>query len=202
MYKRNRVRRRVAAAASLTSLITLLPGCGLLSHGGPDDSSPIVVGTTSAPSTLDPAGAWDGSWELFRNVYQTLLAYPNGATTPQPDAAESCAFTDSTSRTYRCRLRAGLEFTDGHPLDAEAVRHSIDRIRIINAPSGPAGLLGGAGPGGDRRRPAGRLPPEDARCHLPVRAGDPRHVDRRPARVPPPAPCAPTTTCTAPVRTS
>lgn len=81
MFKRNRVRRRVAAAASLTSLITLLPGCGLLSDG-PDDSSPIVVGTTSAPSTLDPAGAWDGSWELFRNVYQTLLAYPNGATTP------------------------------------------------------------------------------------------------------------------------
>ncbi|MEU6384329.1 ABC transporter substrate-binding protein [Streptomyces bauhiniae] len=143
MFKRNRVRRRVAAAVSLTSLITLLPGCGLLSDGGPDDSSPIVVGTTSAPSTLDPAGAWDGSWELFRNVYQTLLAYPNGATTPQPDAAETCAFTDSTSRTYRCRLRAGLEFADGHPLDAEAVRHSIDRIRTINAPSGPAGLLEG-----------------------------------------------------------
>lgn len=92
MFKRNRVRRRVAAAVSLTSLITLLPGCGLLSDGGPDDSSPIVVGTTSAPSTLDPAGAWDGSWELFRNVYQTLLAYPNGATTPSrtpPRAAPS-----------------------------------------------------------------------------------------------------------------
>ncbi|WP_329009430.1 ABC transporter substrate-binding protein [Streptomyces sp. NBC_01601] len=142
MFKRNRVRRRVAAAASLTSLITLLPGCGLLSDG-PDDSSPIVVGTTSAPSTLDPAGAWDGSWELFRNVYQTLLAYPNGATTPQPDAAETCSFTDSTSRTYHCKLRAGLKFADGDPLDAKAVQHSIDRIRTINAPSGPAGLLEG-----------------------------------------------------------
>ncbi|MDO0928754.1 ABC transporter substrate-binding protein [Streptomyces sp. TG1A-8] len=137
MFNRNRFLRRVAAVASLS----LVAGCSLLSNGDPDSESPIVVGTTSAPSTLDPAAAWDGSWELFRNIYQTLLAYPNGATTPQPDAAESCRFTDSTSRTYRCTLRAGMKFADGDPLDAEAVRHSIDRIRTIDAPSGPAGLL-------------------------------------------------------------
>ncbi|WP_030743651.1 ABC transporter substrate-binding protein [Streptomyces sp. NRRL S-31] len=138
MFNRNRFLRRVAAITSL-SLVT---GCGLLSDGDPDDQGPIVVGTTSAPSTLDPAGAWDGSWELYRNIFQTLVAYPNGATTPQPDAAAGCAFSDSTSRTYRCTLRAGLKFSDGDPLTAEAVRHSIDRIRAIDAPGGPAGLLG------------------------------------------------------------
>ncbi|MES9522378.1 ABC transporter substrate-binding protein [Streptomyces capoamus] len=138
MFNRNRFLRRVAAIAS----IALLAGCSLLSDGDPDSQGPIVVGTTSAPSTLDPAGAWDGSWELYRNIFQTLLAYPSGATTPQPDAAESCSFTDSTSRTYRCKLRSGMKFADGDPLTAEAVRHSIDRIRTINAPGGPAGLLG------------------------------------------------------------
>ncbi|MEW2286941.1 ABC transporter substrate-binding protein [Streptomyces sp. NPDC047841] len=138
MFNRNRFLRRVAAIAS----ISLVAGCTLLSDGDPDSQGPIVVGTTSAPSTLDPAGAWDGSWELYRNIFQTLLAYPNGATTPQPDAAESCSFTDSTSRTYRCELRPGLKFADGDPLTAEAVRHSIDRIRTIDAPGGPAGLLG------------------------------------------------------------
>ncbi|MEV6806989.1 ABC transporter substrate-binding protein [Streptomyces sp. NPDC051132] len=138
MFNRNRFLRSVAAIASLT----LAAGCGVLSDGGGDDRGAIVVGTTSAPSTLDPAGAWDGSWELYRNIFQTLLAYPNGATTPQPDAAESCEFTDSTSRTYHCRLRSGLTFSDGDPLTAEAVRHSIDRIRAINARGGPAGLLG------------------------------------------------------------
>lgn len=80
MSHRNRFLRRVAAIASLS----LVAGCGLLSDGDPDDQGPIVVGTTSAPSTLDPAGAWDGSWELYRNIFQTLLAYPNGATTPSP----------------------------------------------------------------------------------------------------------------------
>ncbi|WP_330456557.1 ABC transporter substrate-binding protein [Streptomyces sp. NBC_00820] len=137
MFNRNRFLRRVAAIASLS----LATGCGLLSSD-PNSQGPIVVGTTSSPSTLDPAGAWDGSWEMFRNIYQTLLAYPNGATTPQPDAAESCAFTDSGNRTYSCRLRDGMEFADGDPLNAKAVQHSIDRIRSINAPSGPAGLLG------------------------------------------------------------
>ncbi|MEV7689275.1 ABC transporter substrate-binding protein [Streptomyces bungoensis] len=138
MFNRNRFLRRVAAIAS----ISLVAGCSLLSDGDSGSSDPIVVGTTSAPSTLDPAGAWDGSWELYRNIFQTLVAYPNGATTPQPDAAESCGFTDATSRTYRCKLRAGMKFADGDPMDAAAVQHSIDRIRTINAPGGPAGLLG------------------------------------------------------------
>ncbi|MFF8405290.1 ABC transporter substrate-binding protein [Streptomyces sp. NPDC014846] len=138
MFNRNRFLRRVAAIAS----ISLVTGCSLLSDSDPESEGPIVVGTTSAPSTLDPAGAWDGSWELYRNIFQTLLAYPSGATTPQPDAAESCAFTDNSSRTYRCKLRSGMKFADGDPLNAEAVQHSIDRIRTINAPGGPAGLLG------------------------------------------------------------
>jgi peptide/nickel transport system substrate-binding protein len=129
----------VAAIASLSSL---LAGCGLLSSGSPDEDGPVLVGTTSAPSTLDPAASWDSSWELFRNVYQTLLSYPNGATTPQPDAAEECAFTDESHRVYRCRLRSDLTFSDGGALDARAVKHSIDRIRAIDVDGGPAGLLG------------------------------------------------------------
>jgi peptide/nickel transport system substrate-binding protein len=138
VFNRNRFLRRIAAIAS----ISLVAGCGLFSNGDPNDKGPIVVGTTSAPSTLDPAASWDGSWELFRNIYQTLVAYPSGATTPEPDAAERCRFTDSGSRTYSCKLRAGLKFANGDTLDAKAVQHSINRIRTINAPSGPAGLLG------------------------------------------------------------
>ncbi|MEU6403219.1 ABC transporter substrate-binding protein [Streptomyces sp. NPDC046985] len=138
MFNRNRCLGAAAAVASLS----LAAGCGVLTGGGSSSRGPIVVGTTSAPSTLDPAASWDGSWELFRNVYQTLLAYPNGATTPQPDAARSCAFTDASNRVYRCELRAGMKFADGRALDAQAVKYSIDRIRAIDAPGGPAGLLG------------------------------------------------------------
>ncbi|MFF1448904.1 ABC transporter substrate-binding protein [Streptomyces sp. NPDC058274] len=138
MFNRNRCLRRLAALTS----ISLVAGCGVLSTGSSEDNGPIVVGTTSAPSTLDPAASWDGSWELFRNIYQTLLSYPSGATTPQPDAAENCRFTDSSNRTYRCMLRPDMKFSDGDTLDARAVKYSIDRIRQINVSGGPAGLLG------------------------------------------------------------
>ncbi|MDF3299625.1 ABC transporter substrate-binding protein [Streptomyces tropicalis] len=138
MFNRNRWLRPAVAMASMS----LVAGCSVFSDGNSADKGPIVVGTTSAPSTLDPAASWDGSWELFRNIYQTLLAYPNGATTPQPDAARSCGFTDSANTTYRCFLRSGAKFSDGEPLDARAVKYSVDRIRTINAASGPAGLLG------------------------------------------------------------
>ncbi|NUR40142.1 MAG: peptide-binding protein [Streptomyces sp.] len=139
MFNRNRGIRRMAAVASISSLVA---GCGVLSSDSSDEQGPIIVGTTSAPSTLDPAASWDSSWELFRNIYQTLLSYPSGATTPQPDAAESCKFTDSSNRTYSCTLRAGLKFSNGDTLDAKAVKHSIDRIGKINVNGGPAGLLG------------------------------------------------------------
>ncbi|MEU7280101.1 ABC transporter substrate-binding protein [Streptomyces sp. NPDC045431] len=133
-------RTSLQAAAALAS-ISLLAGCSLFSDGETDGQNKIVVGTTSAPTTLDPAAAWDNSWELYRNVFQTLLSFPTGSTTPQPDAAE-CKFTDASSKVFQCDLKDGLTFSDGGKLDAQAVKHSIDRIRTINVKGGPSGLLG------------------------------------------------------------
>ncbi|MFD8634114.1 ABC transporter substrate-binding protein [Streptomyces sp. NPDC059533] len=138
MFIRTRCLQITAALAS----ISLLAGCGLLSDDKGDDAKRIVVGTTSAPSTLDPAAAWDGSWELYRNVYQTLVAFPTGSTKPQPDAAQSCEFTDAANQAYRCVLRKGLKFSNGEVLDAKAVKHSLDRIRTIGSSTGPKDLFG------------------------------------------------------------
>ncbi|MFD4172801.1 MULTISPECIES: ABC transporter substrate-binding protein [Streptomyces] len=134
-------RASLQAAAALASL-SLLAGCGLFSDSGSEAERKIVVGTTSSPSTLDPAAAWDNSWELMRNVYQTLVSFPTGTTTPEPDAADSCEFTDATSMAYRCKLKKNLTFSNGEKLDAEAVKYSIDRIVDIHFKGGPAGMLG------------------------------------------------------------
>ncbi|MFD5418634.1 ABC transporter substrate-binding protein [Streptomyces sp. NPDC127069] len=137
MFNRTRCLQITAALAS----ISLVAGCGLLSDDTDAAAKRITVGTTSAPSTLDPAAAWDGSWELYRNIYQTLLAFPTGSTKPQPDAAQSCDFTDTANMAYRCTLRKGLKFSDGEVLDSKAVKHSLDRIRTINSQVGPKGLF-------------------------------------------------------------
>ncbi|MFE8009089.1 ABC transporter substrate-binding protein [Streptomyces sp. NPDC057418] len=134
-------RASLQAAAALASL-SLLAGCGLLSDSSSETNQQIAVGTTSSPSTLDPAAAWDGSWELMRNVFQTLVSFPTGSTSPEPDAAESCRFTDATSMAYRCTLRGGLKFSNGEKIDAETVKYSIDRIVKLAVKGGPAGLLG------------------------------------------------------------
>ncbi|WP_405896709.1 ABC transporter substrate-binding protein [Streptomyces sp. NBC_00727] len=134
-------RASLQAAAALASL-SLLAGCGLLPGDGSEVDQKLAVGTTSEPSTLDPAAAWDGSWELMRNVFQTLVSFPTGSTKPEPDAAEECRFTDRTSTAYRCKLREGLKFSNGDKLDAEAVKYSIDRISQIAVKGGPVGMLG------------------------------------------------------------
>ncbi|MFE0705119.1 ABC transporter substrate-binding protein [Streptomyces sp. NPDC058872] len=133
-------RTSLQAAAALVS-ISLVTGCGVFSDSESAGEQRIVVGTTSSPTTLDPAAAWDNSWELFRNVFQTLVSFPTGSTTPKSDAAE-CKFTDTSSRVFECKLVEGLTFSNGHKLDAKAVQYSIERIRTIDHKGGPNGMLG------------------------------------------------------------
>ncbi|MGW6741748.1 ABC transporter substrate-binding protein [Streptomyces sp. NPDC055025] len=134
----NRTSRQAAAALASMSL---LAGCGLFSDDEEEAAQKITVGTTSEPPTLDPAASWDNGWEMFRNVFQTLVAFPTGSSYPQPDAARHCEFADASNQVFRCTLREGLTFSDGGKLDAAAVKHSFDRILKINVQGGPAGLL-------------------------------------------------------------
>jgi peptide/nickel transport system substrate-binding protein len=94
-----------------------------------EESEPIVVGTTAAPTIADPAGTWDvGGWALVDNLYQSLLTFAPGQQTPVPDAAEECDFTDNQLTVFRCTLRSDLTFSNGDPVTPEDVKFSFDRI--------------------------------------------------------------------------
>ncbi|WP_282785646.1 MULTISPECIES: ABC transporter substrate-binding protein [unclassified Nocardia] len=125
----------------MTGLAVLaVAGCGSGRTGGGGGEG-IVVGTTDKIFSLDPAAAYDnGSLLPETQVYQFLLNLPPGETTPTPDAAEKCEFTDPT--TYTCTLREGLTFANGNPLTSASVKFSFDRMLGINDPNGPASLLG------------------------------------------------------------
>ncbi|MGW1010875.1 ABC transporter substrate-binding protein [Streptomyces termitum] len=137
-------RKTLVLPAVAGLLAPLLAACGT-----GEDSGAIVVGTTDqfvatgdAPAPLDPAFAYDtGTWNILRQTVQTLLHVPRGGGQPVPEAAESCAFSDTVSESYRCVLRPGLTFADGAPLTAEDVKYSIDRVRKIDADNGAAALL-------------------------------------------------------------
>ena len=126
----------VAAAVTLT-------GCGRTPTTTPSGGSAqsIVVGTTDKLTTLDPAGSYDhGSLALEIQVYSFVYGFVPGQNAPQPDAAQSCSFTQPT--TFECKMRPGLKFANGHDLTSSDVKFTFDRVMKINDPNGPASLLG------------------------------------------------------------
>jgi peptide/nickel transport system substrate-binding protein len=131
------------AALSCVGLIATTTACGSSKSAGPVAGVPSViikVGSATPYSTLDPAQAYDtGAWAMFYNVYQGLLSYPAGANSAQYDAASACTWPDP--ETYRCTLRPNLKFSNGDPLDAEAVKFSIERVLKINDPNGAVSIL-------------------------------------------------------------
>ncbi len=117
-------------------------GAGLVACGDESGSGggTIIRGTTDLPVTYDPAGSYDlPSYDVIYNVYQNLLQFPPGESKPQPEAAESCEFTDDL--IYECTLKDGLKFSDGSDLTAEDVAFSFERNVEIADPNGASSLL-------------------------------------------------------------
>jgi peptide/nickel transport system substrate-binding protein len=124
------------------ALLATTAACGSSASGGAKGapSSKITAGTLEPYASLDPAGAYDdGSWMVFYNVYQGLLMYKPGANVPTPDAAEKCDFVGAGFTTYHCTLKPGLTFSNGDPLDAQAVKFSFDRVVTIGKEKLPDG---------------------------------------------------------------
>ncbi|MFJ7626286.1 ABC transporter substrate-binding protein [Streptomyces sp. NPDC097595] len=105
-------------------------------------SDPVVVGTTDAVTSLDPAGAYDaGSWAMYSNVYQSLMTFKSGGIVPEPDAAENCQFIGAKLQTYQCKLRDDLTFSNGDKITAEDVKYSFDRMLEMKTDVGPSVLF-------------------------------------------------------------
>jgi len=84
----------------------------LVSNGGPDlDPSKVRVSPQTAIQIM-----------LYDSLFHTL---PDGSF--EPGLAESAEIVDP--RTVRIKLKPGITFTDGTPLDAEAAKFSIERNR-------------------------------------------------------------------------
>ncbi|MQY13979.1 putative D,D-dipeptide-binding periplasmic protein DdpA [Streptomyces sp. RB5] len=143
--------RKTPAALVLPALLALIVplAAACTETGGSGDGETVVIGTTDTLAAgngtlapLDPASAYDiNSWNVLTNTMQGLLRLPRTGGEPEPDAARECRFVDKRSSQFRCWLRPGLEFSNGHELTAQDVKYSVDRVLRINAPQGPVGLL-------------------------------------------------------------
>ncbi|MFB6619373.1 ABC transporter substrate-binding protein [Streptomyces sp. NPDC085524] len=142
----NRRNQWLAAPLGAATAAALLSGCGSTDGSNAGSGKGVVMGISDKVKATDPASGYDpGSWVLFNNVFQSLLSFPKGGTAPEPDAAETCGFEGSDSKTFKCTLRGGLKFSNGHSLTAKDVKYSFERTLKINDANGPAVMLASIG---------------------------------------------------------
>jgi len=96
----------------------------------------MVIGMNTSPIvSLDPAKNYEfeGTWTL-NNVYDRLVRFkPGSASEIIPGIAESWEFSD---KTITFTIRDGAKFSNGDPVDAEAVAYSLKRVIKLKPPPG------------------------------------------------------------------
>ncbi|HET8524930.1 MAG TPA: ABC transporter substrate-binding protein [Thermomicrobiales bacterium] len=86
----------------------------------------LVIDLPIEPPSLDPAIVYDvDSWSVVHSIYDSLVQYgPTGEL--EMLLAESLSNPDP--RTLEIKLRPGISFHNGEPLDAKAVAFSVKRL--------------------------------------------------------------------------
>ncbi|MEW6239702.1 MAG: ABC transporter substrate-binding protein [Chloroflexota bacterium] len=135
--------KRVTLFVSLIATLSLLLGaCGAPATEAPavteapatepastEPPAPVVlkIANTANITTWDPVASFSTEAAYLANVYEQLLRInpPGSAETYTPRLAESWEVA-ADGLSYTFKLRAGVKFHDGEPMNADAVKKSID----------------------------------------------------------------------------
>lgn len=89
----------------------------------------LIIGTTDSVTDLDPAETYDfHTWEIFYNVAGSLLNYIPGTTQLEPELAAEWPTVSDDGLEWTFKLLPDMVFPDGTPMDAHAVKWSVDRV--------------------------------------------------------------------------
>ncbi|WP_405010027.1 ABC transporter substrate-binding protein [Kitasatospora sp. NBC_01539] len=121
-------RRHLAAAFCLSTVLacSACSGSGVTASGA--GGRTITIATPSALPDLDPYSCTGGQDQtILGATYDTLLRLASDGSF-QPSLATSWRYESPVRFTLR--LREGVTFADGTPLDAEAVKRNLDRASL------------------------------------------------------------------------
>ncbi|WP_027834722.1 ABC transporter substrate-binding protein [Maritalea myrionectae] len=117
--------RRAFVAASIAAL-GMFPA--LTSAHAQTPADVLVVGQIAEPKSLDPAAVTAvNDFRILVNLYEGLVRYKPGTLEVAPALAESWDISEDGTE-YTFKLREGVTFHDGTPLNAEAVKFNFDRM--------------------------------------------------------------------------
>lgn len=92
----------------------------------------LKVSTTADFTTWDPSASYSTEVLYMANFYEPLIwANPPGSSEPIRPALATSWDVSPDSMTWTFHLRSGVKFHDGEPLNAEAVRYSINRTKSM-----------------------------------------------------------------------
>src|SRR6056297_1715500 len=115
----------------IMSVIVLLSS---LSSMAAEYGGTLVYGRGNDSVSLDPINTTDGeSFKVTQQIYDTLLMYKPGTTEPVPCLAKEWEVTED-GKKWIFYLREDVNFHDGNPFNAEAVKFNFDRWRFEDNP--------------------------------------------------------------------
>jgi peptide/nickel transport system substrate-binding protein len=114
------------------AVLTLALLVGLAAAGPADAQAPkktLVVALNQDPDILDPTLSQTYVGRIiYANMCEKLYEIDENLTVSPQLAAELPRFSDG-GKTVSIKLRSGIKFNDGTPLNAEAMKYSLDRHR-------------------------------------------------------------------------
>jgi peptide/nickel transport system substrate-binding protein len=116
---------KIAALSLFAAPLLIATGCG---GGGGKDV--LIYAQSDDPKTLDPINTDIAeAVHVITNVFDTLVTYDEVTTDLVPSLAESWKTSDD-GLTWTFKLRPGVQFHDGSPCNAAAVKLTFDRLLV------------------------------------------------------------------------
>ncbi len=138
--------RKSAPLAALAAAALTLSACaqserdGSADGGGGESGGTFTFGAAGAPEVFDPFYASDGeTFRVTRQIFEGLVEVKPGSAELGPGLATEWEPSED-GKDWTFTLREGVEFSDGEPLNGEAVCANFERMADQNeaAQSGPA----------------------------------------------------------------
>lgn len=117
----------------------LTASCGVVGGGNQDEEvsgggGTLVRAMTSEPAQIDPQGAPSSGLSLVMPYIFDTLVVRDVDNSVQPLLAESWEVSDD-GKEITFKLKKGVTFHDGTPLNAEAVRYTFERFKEVGMAS-------------------------------------------------------------------
>lgn len=122
----------IAAAAALVLALCALSATGCSQDDKSDEPKELTAGSTTYffAESMDPASEWDSWYLSYYGIVENLFKVSDDLS-PEPWLAESA--TSDDGKTWTVKIKDGIKFSNGEPVDAAAVKACWERTYAENS---------------------------------------------------------------------